>query len=1259
MSAINFVMRTRMGAVEHGSVGGEDQGFLIDAGAGNDISLNLNQAEVRGYDRAADDLLITLADGRVIVLEGYFSDAGNRFFVSSGGTLNQVSFVETEGSALYAQYGPTETWGKWSPSDELIFVEEPTVMAGYYDGEEEVSMLGAGLLGLGGLGGMGAAGAAAVGGLALASGLGGGGGGGGSSDDGGGDDPWVAPTVDNADGSVSVGGPDAREVTITGTANPGSEVEISIGDKTATGTTGDDGTWEVVFDGDDFPDDGDYGDLTVVVTDPDGTVTDLDGPSVVIDTTPPDLTIDTGTVSNGHLFNAEGYTGGVAIGGTAEAGSTVTVTIGEHSQTVTVGGDGSWSFSFDSTVLPAGEYVQDLTITATDSFMNVTTSTAQIQIDTVNEISLDNGPLTGDDLINAAEFSTGVTLTGQTQVGSSVEVTIEGVTRTATVDASGGWSVTFSSTDLTAGTYLTTASIVSVDLSGNSVTTSHSFTIDTELSLTIDTHVETDGIVNAAERADGVVLNGTGEAGASVSISVAGSVIDTTVNADGTWSVTIPASDIPEGETSLAVTATSTDTAGNTTSASGSIAIDTTTSVAVSTSGVAGDGTVNEVEHGAGVTLTGMAEAGSTVAVTLGSVTHQATVTASGAWSVSFTSSEIPTGEQVLDVTAVSTDAAGNSATATGTLHVDTLVTNFTNTSTPGGTDGILNAAEASQGLTLTGTTEIGSAVTVSFGGFSRQATVDASGNWSVTYAAAELPTGEQTVTMSATAIDLAGNAETLSQDVRIDTHAGQLTISPAPVEGDDVVNFAEASDGVVLTGTSDPFQMVDVTMNGVSMTVQTDATGIWRAPFAAFQVAAGTYDADITATITDSAGNTLTRTDSVHVDTEVLNFASTVDTVTADNVINAVERAAGVSLTGTTEPGGSVTVVIEGQSYTANVDGSGNWSISLGAAQLPEGETTVTAQILTTDAVGNTDQTSLDLTIDTEVRVLNTSDAVVAGDDVINAAEAMAGFSLTGEVEPGSTVVLNVGGQSIAATVTGDGQWSADIPPSAIAGGTGSLTVEIVATDAAGNVDSTSKTLGLDTEAPDTLAWTGYGRDGTGIDQIRTEITEDTLYLGQLAGTDAAPLVLDVALADVTEIPVLGETYITPSNTIPDGTQLVLTSTDAAGNTSGALLVTDDPATNTVAMSDQIADALGSFQIDTIDLHFAEDSNLTITEAQITALSSTTDTVAVEGGSDDSVTITGATAQGGNGSGYNVFTLGDATILIDDDITNVNTGVV
>ncbi len=1657
MNAIDFVVRTRAGALERGSVGGEGQGFLIDAGAGSDIFLNISQSDLRGYDRAGDDLLITLADGRVIVLEGYFDggEGGNRLFLSADGILNEVSFVEAEGGALFAQYGPTETWGKWSPSDELIFIDEPTVVAdGAYpatgDGDDgEVSMLAAGLL---------------VGGSGLL-GIGGGDGDGGSD--------WIPPTVNDADAAYALNGEDVREVRVTGTANPGSEVTVIIGDDTVTVIADEDRGWEAVFDGDRFPEDGTYEDIDVVVTDPDGTVTELDGPTVIIDTTPPLIDVTDGAVSNGDLFNAEQHEEGVSISGTGEVGATVTVTIGDSTQTTTVDENGDWSVAIDDTVLPEGEYISDVVITAEDDFGNTTTINDQVQIDTVahpitigtvggdnlingaeadagfqitgtstpgasvtvtfadltetvvvaedgtwvldvtsddfpggeyiaeitattvdaagnpssasstleidivSEVTLTNTPLTGDDLISGAELEAGLVLTGTTQVGSVVEVTIEGVTQTATVAADGSWTVTFPNGSLPTGVYDSTATVTATDTAGNVATTTHGFSVDTETTLSIDTGsvagdgiinltesqsgvaltgtaeagasvtvtvgdasfdttaeaaagvtltgttqpgstvvgsvsgqdlaasvaadgswsvviqqglitvtegaldvavtstdaagnvatasgsvmvdletmvavadglvegdgvvnaderaddvpltgiaeagaaiavtvagstfdttadasgnwsitipaalvpegetslpvsvlatdvagntataqgsiaidtvttvtlvtdtvegdgvinateqadgvtltgtaeagasvtvttggqqlvttaaadgswsvnvpasavptgvttmdvtvsatdaagntqmtagsvavdtetaltmdddaVEGDGVVNAAERADGVLLTGQAEPGAAVSVTVQGTVRAASVAADGSWSVTIPAALVPEGETSLPVSAMSADVAGNTATVSGTIRIDTETEVSVRTGGVEGDGIVNAAEYADGVVLTGNAEPGASVMVTMGAITHAATVAADGSWTASFSAAEIPTGETSLPVTAIATDAAGNSATANGTVQVDTLVRNFAITSDTGGADGVVNAEEAAQGITLTGTTEPGGSVVVTLDRATQNATVDADGNWTVTFTAGQLPQGEQTVTLTAVSTDIAGNSETLTQSVIIDTDAGLLTIDPDPIETDDVVNYAEAADGVVITGTSNPGQMVTVTLGGVSHVVQTGANGAWSASYTAAEIAPGTYTADITATITDSAGNTLTRTDSVEVDTEVLNFGVSGDPVTGDGVINASEAGRGVTLAGTTEQGGTVEVVIDGIAYDADVAADGSWEVTFPASAFnANDEYGVTATINTTDAAGNTATTTTDLTVDTWVHRLNMTAADITPDNVVNALEAQDGITLAGQVELGSVVEVTMGGVVHVATVNQNGYWTVDIPGSSIPRGTLDAPVMIEATDPAGNVRTITETVSIDTDLPDSPVVESYTRDHTGLRGVSLETTADDIQIGHV--------VSDTSVEEVgfsaDEIPALGETSYAFSQVVPDGSHLVIASTDDAGNTSGTYLVVDDTRTSEVTMTDALADTLSEFQIEKIDLQFAEDSAFTITEAQLVALSDHTDTLIVEGGADDSVTITGAQAAGTTAQGntsYNVFTLGDATLLIEDDITNV-----
>ncbi|NNK16434.1 MAG: BapA prefix-like domain-containing protein, partial [Sulfitobacter sp.] len=168
MKAIDFVVRDSAGGLQRGVVPSEARSHVIQAGSGQQISLNLRQVDLQSHQRQGDDLVITLSDGREITIDNYFNGSGtpNRLFISADGYLNEVAFVDTGAGELYAQFGPTEQWGKWSPSDDLIYLGR-TELAAAGVADDEVSMFAAPLLGAGLLGGGGAAAAAVVGGAAV------------------------------------------------------------------------------------------------------------------------------------------------------------------------------------------------------------------------------------------------------------------------------------------------------------------------------------------------------------------------------------------------------------------------------------------------------------------------------------------------------------------------------------------------------------------------------------------------------------------------------------------------------------------------------------------------------------------------------------------------------------------------------------------------------------------------------------------------------------------------------------------------------------------------------------------------------------------------------------------------------------------------------------------------------------------------------------------------------------------------------------
>lgn len=1208
MSAIEFVIRTRAGAIQRGSVGGENEEFLIDAGQNNDISLNIRQSDLRGYDRAGSDLLITLADGRVIVLEGYFDAGDNRLFLSSEGILNEVTFSESEGGALFAQYGPTETWGKWSPSDELIFMNDPQVVAdlplGAYDGEgEEVSMAAAaGLLGLGGAGaaGMGAAGLAGLGLLGL-----GGGGGGGNGD---GEAEWTPPTVDDPDSSHSIGGKDDKSLTITGTANPGSKVTIVIDGKTVEGTSGDDGKWSLKFDGDDFPGDGNYKDVQVKVEDPSGRETILDGPSFVIDTTPPPIDVTDGAVSTGDLFNGEAHAKGVVLSGNGEAGAKLTIQIESYTQTITIGDNGKWSFNIDASVLPAGEYTKDVTLITEDGFGNSFTKVEKIQIDTVNTIDLTNDPLTGDNLISGAEHTAGVTFTGTSQVGSTVVVTIEGQSHTVVTGADGSWSVTFSKSELRTGTYDAQAKIVSTDTAGNVVQTTHDFKVDTDVAVTVNTStIEGDGLINAAENANGSVLTGTAEAGSTVTVkidglrnpsdpnSTVGTTLTTKADASGNWSVDIPQGVLARGEYDVTATVTAVDPAGNTASASGKFRVDTETTVTLDTTGVGGDGVVNASEHAGMVTIKGTAEANATVEFKLNGKSWTTTADASGNWSRDINGSDLPTGEnKTVLVEVKSTDAAGNEAMAISSFKVDTE--NAVTVNDHVTSDGVINASERATGVVLSGTGDAGSSISVNIGavggasGGTLTTTVSIDGKWSVNIPSAWIPQGNDVdVPVIASSTDAAGNTVTANGTLDVDTVTNVAIVSDSTGR-DRVINASERANGVTVSGTSEAGASVDVSVGGVKLDandVRVAADGSWTATIDSGRIPTGerTNGLRVTATATDAAGNTDTATSNYNVDTVVNQLSA--NTVAGDNVINSSEAANGFQITGRVEESSTVTVQLFGKTYDAIVTGT-TWAINVGAGDIPQGieQNNVPITITAVDAYGNSRlengnlaQLVPGLKIDTEVPVAP---------------------NWTGEVEVGS----NVGGILIDQNVTLSG---------------GKLTL-----DGSG----------------DEMAFYAYDDNAANVQLNQLNVAST----GNIGGHQSVGF----------------------NTTVPDGTHLVMATTDDAGNKSGTVLITDDTS-NVSTMTDQIAQALGAHNVNVIDLNEADTTSLTITESQIKAMTGEQNTLRIEGNlnnsgtADDTVTIRGAQRTGSqteNGRTYNEYSLGDTTIYIDTDV-NVDTSVI
>jgi hypothetical protein len=129
----------------------------------------------------------------------------------------------------------------------------------------------------------------------------------------------------------------------------------------------------------------------------------------------------------------------------------------------------------------------------------------------------------------------------------------------------------------------------------------------------------------------------------------------------------------------------------------------------------------------------------------------------------------------------------------------------------------------------------------------------------------------------------------------------------------------------------------VVITIGSNQYTTTVDASGNWSVGVPASVISALT-DGTVTlsATITDSAGNSSTQTHDVVVNTA--SVALTVNTVSGDDVINAAEAGSSLVINGSSAQfasGTQVTVTLNGKTYTATIQSDGTWTTTVPAADV------------------------------------------------------------------------------------------------------------------------------------------------------------------------------------------------------------------------------------------------------------------------------------------------------------------------------------
>ena len=457
------------------------------------------------------------------------------------------------------------------------------------------------------------------------------------------------------------------------------------------------------------------------------------------------------------------------------------------------------------------------------------------------------------------------------------------------------------------------------------------------------------------------------------------------------------------------------------------------------------------------------------------------------------------------------------------------------------------------------------------------------------------------------------------------------------------------ADSTVTVTGTGAAGSTVEVTIGGQTQTVTIDDDGNWSADFDAANLPAdGIYTA--TVHVVDLDGNTFDLDGpEIDIDTTAPTVIIQSGTQSTGDIVNAEEHGQGPVITGTGEAGATVDVEINGTTHSTTVAADGTWSVTFAASEISTGEYDTAISITTTDSRGNSSTTTDTLVVDTVAPPVDLD--VVEGDDIINAAEATDGVVLSGTGEAGSTIVVEFQGLSHTTMVGADGTWSASFDASAITAGTYGSEITVTATDPAGNSYSITETVQVDTEVG-ILDLDSVTIDGNGdVGRISTQDATDSYSVSALESNGT----ITVPAATQSIDPVFG-TEFTFDTPISDGTHLVVSNQDAAGNNSSTLVVLQNNATNAGVLDHS---GLGQFDVDAVNLDYAADANLVLTEAQIKALSVNSDTLTIHGGADDSLSISDATNTGQtqviDGQTYDVYSIGsDGTTLIVEQDVNV-----
>ncbi|EIP3043355.1 non-fimbrial adhesin SiiE [Salmonella enterica] len=816
--------------------------------------------------------------------------------------------------------------------------------------------------------------------------------------------------------------------------------------------------------------DGSY-QLAVVVEDLAGNVKESAPFEVRIDTTTTINNIvllnDTG-VQNDQLTNVAKPSFRIDVPGDVVQ-VRVTLDGGANWNVIRKNADGQWIFDSPNTLVD-GTYT--LRVEATDEAGNIANKDLVFNIDTniqVPTIALDAGQDTG---ANTADNITNISRPTFT-IGNvdpdviKVVVTIDGHDYNAT-KVGAGWQFTPGNA-IPDGSYNITVTVE--DKAGNTATSK-------PLPVVIDTTAEIESVTLVTDSGDSDVDNITKVDKPQFSIVTADDIthvrvkidnaanwIELTKGGDGRWIFNV-GSALPDGQHTLLVDVT--DIAGNVAQETLQFTIDTTlrepTIVLDPTHDTGDDTNDNLTRINKPVFIIGNVDNDvSHIVVHIDGRDY----TIENTWgNLTFTPDQpLSDGQHTISVTV--TDIAGNTKTSAELkIEIDTQVqidsVTLTTDSGVNDHDNVTNATRPSFEIA---TPDDVTSVLVSFDGVNwTPISKNAAGQWEFT-AGSALPDGHYTLHVQAT--DRAGNTANSTLGFTVDTQIDGLSVVMLDDAGKD------STDGITnITSprfeisAREPLQSVTVILNGKSSTLTQGAGNKWLfTPDT--PLVDGTYKIEIVAE--DIAGNKISKEVSFTIDTIVSD--PSIDLLDADDT----GESAVDNITSVTKPRfvignvpadiDTVVIRINGVSYPVTANGNNLWEFQVPVA-LNDG--VYEAVVVFRDIAGNTSETKLPFTIDTttsvSVRMEPASDTGNSNSDNLTNKQNP---KFEGTAEPNAKLVITIvddksGREVLKQTITvgADGNWS--VTPNILPDGM--YTINVVATDVAGNTAQTQERFTIDT---------------------------------------------------------------------------------------------------------------------------------------------------------------------------------------------------